>query len=64
VDHRGDDGGRKTATMSLAPHFEKSDQVVLATYQQLLKAARTLGCRESPDDCFGLTPVIVWTFAS
>ena len=27
----------------IASHFEKSDPVVLATYQQLLKAARTLG---------------------
>ena len=29
--------------MSVALHFEKSDPVVRATYQQLLKAARTLG---------------------
>jgi hypothetical protein len=29
--------------MSVASHFEKSDPAVLATYQQLLKAARTLG---------------------
>ena len=31
------------ATMSVASHFEKSDPAVLAAYQQLLKAARTLG---------------------
>jgi hypothetical protein len=29
--------------MSVASHFEKSDPAVLATYRQLLKAARTLG---------------------
>ena len=29
--------------MSIAPYCEKSDPSVLATYQQLLKAARTLG---------------------
>ena len=29
--------------MSVASHFEKSDPAVRATYQQLLKAARTLG---------------------